>query len=198
MSTKPCTRFQAGGRPCPNRTNRADGWCGNCDGYGNADLTPLAPEDDVAMVGRWFTSRTNWERAKPPIDADEIQDVEVGYRAIEWYANHHGTTKPEAEAQIRSLLEDCLLNGAILRNSRGYFRIETGGHNKNTSGYGLGMTPDGNKVISYHTRHRERTYAQSKAGVKSRATAGRSEYQKEKRRLKRAEKRLLENSQEQE
>lgn len=167
---KPCTRFRADGRPCPNRTNRADGWCGNCDGYGNAEATPLKDGKDPSFVGRWFSSVTNWTKATPPIEVDEVQDVSVTRSAVQWYANHHGTTIQEAEAQIRSLLEDILLTGQTMHNERGFWRLQTAGRNGGVSGYGLSMDPECGKVLAYHTRHRERTYAQVKAGVKSRTS----------------------------
>jgi hypothetical protein len=74
---------------------------------------------------------------------------------------HHGGGEREAEIQLRSMLEDFLLKSARSVSKTGYRVLAR-------EGYELTLSPNGDTITGYSTAHRERTWEQVKAGVKSR------------------------------
>lgn len=162
-SRRTCPRYNADGSACTTTTTRADGWCGECDGFTLAQTTS---REHVDL--KWFQRRPNhqeWTAVPAPLAAEEAYEVTVAYAAREQFATRHTCTETEAEAQIRSLLEDLLLSGQIDRAEDGLYRLMF-----QKDGYLLLLSADTEVVKAYRTRHRERTWAQLKSGVKSRIT----------------------------
>ncbi|WP_460661356.1 hypothetical protein [Kribbella swartbergensis] len=95
------------------------------------------------------------------ITVEDVAAVHVSDRAIENFRFHHGGGHLEADAQLRSMLEDFLLKSSRRASPEGYLRLARGG-------YAVVLSPDRGTVVAYSTVHRERTWAQVKAGVQSR------------------------------
>ncbi len=162
-----CTRYNADGARCQIPTVRLDGWCGQCDGY-RRPIPEKLRESSSGSHWVWGPPE-RWTAAPLGLDPDEAYEVEVLENAIHYYCRIHGVTRQAAEVEIRSLLEDLITSGAATeRNTSGDWRIYL-----ERKGYGLGLTPDRGAVARYRTRHRERTWAQVKNGVRSRVAAPR-------------------------
>jgi hypothetical protein len=145
-----------------------DGWCGNCDGFARQESREGARKEK-AEDGRSSQPVRVWTSCASPLDVEDVQSVSVARVVREKFAHRYGCTDQEAEIQIRSLLEDLILSGHAERNENGLYRISF-----NREGYGLRLSSDAGVVIGYSTRHRERTWAQYKAGVPSRTSRGNS------------------------
>ncbi|MFF3730874.1 hypothetical protein ACFYXM_11260 [Streptomyces sp. NPDC002476] len=161
-----CRRYDAEGRRCENTTCRADGWCGKCGGF----TTPESAGDLRYQRGlpTYFAKAPFgqvWKPTAPPIDSDEAYDgVSIKRTALQRYAEQHSVSLADAEAQIRSLLEDLLLSGQIDRSAdSGTYRLMF-----RTEGYLLLLDAEAGTVVNYGTTHVERTWAQVKSGVASR------------------------------
>jgi hypothetical protein len=102
--------------------------------------------------------------ARERLDID-ISDVSVSRTAIENFTWHHGGDPTAAESQIRSMLEDMLVGaGKAFRRTNGEIMLVAKGS------FLLVVSPGGGVVRSYRTKHRDRTWAQVKAGVRSRVS----------------------------
>jgi hypothetical protein len=99
----------------------------------------------------------------PPLSPDEAYEVRVSRRALESFVGTHGGTLAQAEAELRSMLEDFLLVRAW--KCKGDRWILT------RRSYTLVLSGDGSTIVSYSTAHRERSWSQVKAGVRSRITS---------------------------
>lgn len=150
-----CTRYQSNGARCRNTTARTDRWCGLCDGFAQAQQQPApAVRRDVRRVLR---------PAPHGLEPDEAYDIAVSRNAIATYYRWHRTDDRASEAQIRSLLEDAITTGApssVDEAGRWIIRLP--------EGYGLVLSPGRDVVVAYFTSHRERTWQQVRAGVRSR------------------------------
>lgn len=165
-----CTRYRRDGSKCPETTTYADGWCRTegCDGFGRPDAVWASEGERPAEAPQ---KTLPLKQAVPlsavPFDPDDAYTVQVSRAAIRSFIAAHGGRPAEAEAQIRSLLEDLLLGTPRTKASRGNngsWMLSTG----KPFGYGLVLAHDNNVVVHYSTLHRERTYAQARAGVTSR------------------------------
>jgi hypothetical protein len=85
----------------------------------------------------------------------------VSRSAREHFIGIHGGSHAAAEAEIRALLEDALHHGKARQLPNGRWQVMT-------AGYQATLSADGAAVIKYATVHRERSYAQIRAGVRSR------------------------------
>jgi hypothetical protein len=92
---------------------------------------------------------------------DDVPHIHVTTRALDSFRFHHGGSEGEAEAQLRCILEDFLLKSARSVSKSGYLRLSR-------DGYDLVISPLRDTITGYSTVHRERTWEQVKAGVKSR------------------------------
>lgn len=172
-----CRRRRADGSICANRTDYADGWCrqDGCTGFrgaiADADNPPAA--DDPDHAGPRTTARSGNAAHSPwrpvaelalPLESDEAYDVFVTRTARENFIGVHGGTHAAAEAEIRALVEDALHHGKarMMPNGRWQVAIE---------GYKATISPNGAAIVRYATVHRERSYAQVRAGVPSRISA---------------------------
>lgn len=154
-----CRRFDGDGNPCPRRTTASDGWCRQCAGF-TRPSTRNAPDVVGAMQG----TRTHIEASghlAVPVEVDEVADVRVSRRALDSFRYHHGGSDDEAESQIRMMLEDFVLRSARRVNGAGFTDLAR-------EGFVLVLSPDGGTVTAYRTVHRERTWGQVRAGVRSR------------------------------
>lgn len=158
-TSRTCAHFNADGTPCTNTTNRADGWCGDCNGF----TTPATVHPET---GHRETSLEDWTSHPFPLDTDEAYEIAVSSSARTAFSRRHNCTEQQAEPQIRSLLEDLIHDGEIQRNKKGRWRLRF-----KKEGYGLYLSSDAACVVHYDTHHVERTWAQFKAGVPSRTSA---------------------------
>ena len=92
---------------------------------------------------------------------EDISTIHVAKNAIDRFRHHHGGNRPEAEVQLRCMLEDFLLKSARSVSSGKRLKLPR-------EGYAIFLSPTGDTVTSYSTVHRERTWEQVKSGVKSR------------------------------
>ncbi|WP_164543603.1 hypothetical protein [Streptomyces mobaraensis] len=163
-----CTRYTADGQPCLNFTDRHDRWCGSCAGFSAAAPRP-------GQYGNyWFrpeNDRCGWTPAPCPFAPDWAYEVSITQTAQQQFITSHGGTPAQAEAQLRSLLEDLLRSGRIDQarpDAGGMWRLMFF-----EEGYLLLVSADREAVIAYRTRHAERTWSQYKAGVRSRVAVKR-------------------------
>lgn len=164
--TRQCARFREDGSTCTNKTDYADGWCrqADCPGFvrpdpARAPTTLGAPYGTAKHIGR--------TGAVTPvgITVEDVPDVRVTTRAADSFRFHHGGGEREAEVQLRGMLEDFLLQSARRVTKGGYLRLAR-------QGYRLALSPDRFTITAYDTVHRERTWEQVKAGVRSRVKGG--------------------------
>lgn len=102
-----------------------------------------------------------------PLSPEEAYDISITKTARENFIRRHGGTMGEAEAQIRSLLEDLIREGVCFRSEQtGYYKLQF--PKATYKFYYLRLGKDAESVVGYSTLHNERTYAQVKAGVRSR------------------------------
>lgn len=154
-----CRRYNACGTICRNTTVRADGWCGECDGFTTPKpATPAQAPRPRKLDDTWVQADTI------TLNPEDLRDLSVTKTAINAYATRHQCRPEEAETQLRSMTEDFVLDDAtdIRRASNG------GAWSLWNDGYVLVLSPDVGAVIGYSTNHAERTWAQVKAGVRSR------------------------------
>ncbi|MEU1824237.1 hypothetical protein ABZ502_17640 [Streptomyces abikoensis] len=161
-----CNRYGSNGTHCRNTTVRSDRWCGRCDGF----LRPDAQTSALPGERTEHAPSQAWERTGlRPLDSDEAHTVAVSQKAISQFTTAHGGSRQAAEAQIRSLLEDLLIaDDAVVARHRELhgWRLRTRGGR-----FTVQLNRDASVVIAYGTVHRDRTYAQVKAGVTSRLSA---------------------------
>lgn len=153
-----CSRYWANGLRCTNPTNHRDGWCRaqDCPGYSSP-----VPEKDRFGISRRHSSRP--VHPDPcPLDAYDAADLDVSLTATSNFRTvHPGHTRQQAEASIRSLVEDLAVRRRWYQNGRGYLELAH-------MGYFVVISPDLTTVVTYKTSHAERTWSQVKAGVRSR------------------------------
>lgn len=158
-----CSRFRADGSACENVTDHADGWCRapECPGYRRASVS-VAPE--VGNHGPRGTKKHIEQTAHVPlgqIDLEDVADVRVSLKAVESFRFHHGGGAREAETELRLMLEDFLLKSSRRISPQGFLALAR-------DGYEIVLNPERSVVTAYSTIHRERTWEQVKAGVRSR------------------------------
>ena len=162
-----CKRFRRDGSRCTNPTVYADGWCRSedCPGY-TRPSTELAPEKSGGARG---LPRHIRETGDVPVGDGSVDFtlVRISPTAVDAFVRSHGGSADEARVQLRSMLEDFLLRSARRPTERGNQVLAH-------SGYELVMSPNGHALLGYRTVHRERTWAQVKAGVPSRFPGKRS------------------------
>ncbi|MBM6401375.1 hypothetical protein [Phycicoccus sonneratiae] len=95
------------------------------------------------------------------VGIDEVEDVRVSLTARESFRFHHGGSDAEAEQQLRMMLEDFILKCARDVHRNGYIGLSR-------QGYELTIAPSMTVITNYSTVHKERTWEQVKAGVRSR------------------------------
>lgn len=171
--TRQCLRFNKDGSRCVERTASADGWCRSCDGFIRAEAG--LPEAEQVVEKREKPEERQpslWQVSDAlSMETNEAYEVAVSQRAINCFIEVHGGDRRAAEAQIRSLLEDLLLPGVgtVQRHvEKGLWRLSPA-----RQGYLVTLNAETSVVIGYQTLHRERTYAQWKAGVPSRIKSDR-------------------------
>src|SRR4051794_22920708 len=112
MPFERCQRYRADGSPCAHHTDYRDGWCreSDCPGYTRPDITH-APESLGPMRG---TRKHLAESGHVPVADGDVEPglVRVTQRALDSFRFHHGGSEREAETQLRSMLEDFLLQSA--------------------------------------------------------------------------------------
>ncbi|QRY53816.1 hypothetical protein [Mycolicibacterium septicum] len=159
---KQCARFREDGSSCINATDNADGWCrqADCPGFVRRDPSQSpAPEPAVAGTPKPHTEGAAAQAIE--VTLNDIDDVHVTQRALDSFRFHHGGGQAEARVQLRNMLEDFVLNSVHTVTRSGLIRLSR-------HGYQLMLSPDRGRVVGYSTNHRERTWEQVKAGVKSR------------------------------
>ncbi|MEU6430753.1 hypothetical protein ABZ860_33065 [Microbispora sp. NPDC046973] len=160
-------------------TAYADGWCRTerCEGF----TQPDAPEGWSGTAKHGIAGTGALEvlpLASVPLEPPDTFTISVTRAAIQRFQSVHGGRPNEAEAQIRSLLEDLLLGvpgTRVTRSQKGGWSLRS----TSPKGYAVIVSSDAEAVVAYATVHRERTYAQARAGVASRTegTGKRSEGQ---------------------
>lgn len=95
------------------------------------------------------------------VTIEDVGHVHIATRALDSFRFHHGGGIREAEVQLRSMLEDFLIRSARHPARNDYLLLAR-------DGFELVLSPDRAVVTGYSTSHRERTWAQVKAGVQSR------------------------------
>lgn len=167
-----CARYSAAGRRCETLTARFDGWCGECDGFTQAIEPSLEERERKIAANRAARERAaanpGYDRVyeTPPLSAEDLGVLEVGQAAIRNFLERHGGSEAAARQQILSLVEDCVTSGSAHRRPSGYWTLSV-----KKGAYNVSITPDLDLVTNYRTLHAERTWAQVKAGVKSRLSA---------------------------
>ena len=99
------------------------------------------------------------------VDLEDVPTIQITKRALAHFRYRHGGGDREAEVQLRTMLEDFLLKSA--RNA-----LKGGSLMLAKDGYALILSPGRDAITGYSTSHRERTWEQVKAGVKSRYKKG--------------------------
>ena len=160
-----CNRFREDGSPCRNDTDNRDGWCrqDGCPGFVRRDPT-TAPTTEGGPEG---TSRHIAETGDVELSGvaiDDVPAVHLTTHALDSFRFHHGGNEREAAVQLRMMLEDFLVKSSRRISHDGYIRLAR-------DGYVLTLSPAGHTITGYKTVHRERTWEQFKAGVKSRFKA---------------------------
>lgn len=170
-----CARYSAAGRRCDRLTPRYDQWCGDCDGFAQA-IEPSMEERKKRIEESWVRREKSAHRTggagselaeKVPLEPEDLADMRVSRGAIQEFLKRHGGSQDAARQQILSLLEDCMTSGKTRKKQSGYWDLTVRGGT-----YGVTLDPDLTLVTSYRTVHLERTWAQVKAGVKSRVSGG--------------------------
>jgi hypothetical protein len=160
-----CRRFRVDGTRCTNETDLVDRWCRQpgCPGYVRPSMRPPSPPKGVPGKGsRWLLRHNGAVRPIPTELMQGYDSVTTTYAARESYRATHGGSATEAAGALRSIVEDFVLGNVLcFSDSTGYFVLT---HRQ----YSLLFDPSGATVIRYATEHRERTWAQVKAGVRSR------------------------------
>jgi hypothetical protein len=159
---KPCTRFRENGSACTNETDYADGWCRqqDCPGFPRPDPAQ-APMSNGAPHGTAKHVRQTGALPTGDVTVEDVATVHITTRALDNFQLHHGGGEREAEVQLRTMLEDFLLKSARSVSKGGYLKLSR-------EGYELILSPGRDTMTGYSTVHRERTWEQVKAGVKSR------------------------------
>jgi hypothetical protein len=156
-----CQRFLADGSRCTNKTLHADGWCREpgCPGF-QRPSREWAPETFGSAKG---TPKRIAKTGHVPlaVTVDDVLDVRVTTRALDAFRFHHGGGIKEAEVQLRAMLEDFILRSARTVTDNEYVLLAR-------EGFTLTLSPKMTAVVGYSTVHRERTWEQVKAGVRSR------------------------------
>ncbi|MFI5748982.1 hypothetical protein ACIBBE_24315 [Streptomyces sp. NPDC051644] len=143
----------------------ADGWCRTCDGFSRPEAAQPKKKPEPNQVTRWQ------ETDARPLESDEAYDILISLTAIDHFVAAHGVDRRSAEVQIRSLLEDLLTldaRPALRHPDTGRWRLRT-----RRDDFSITLSHDASVVTGYKARHAERTYAQVKAGVTSRAASPR-------------------------
>jgi hypothetical protein len=159
---KSCTRFREDGTACTTVTEFADGWCRQpgCAGF----QRPNPAQSPASKASPRGTAAHVKKTGALPVGAVSVEDIPtvgVARRALDSFRSHHGGGEVEAEVQLRAMLEDFLLKSARSVSKGGFLRLCR-------DGYDLNLSPDRETITAYSTAHRERTWEQVKAGVKSR------------------------------
>ena len=164
MAMGRCRRFRADGSACTNQTDYADGWCRetDCPGFqrSSQEAAPEAPEaaHRAADASARVVSRSV---SLQGLALDDVEDLTITTRAMDSFRYHHGGGAPEAEVQLRAMLEDFILGSTRHGLSNGYVKLFR-------EGFQLVLSPHLDAVVGYSTLHRERTWEQVKAGIASR------------------------------
>ena len=170
-----CRRYLANGLHCTNPPDHADGWCRieGCPGY-------TTPAPDMARFGSrkpYYAVQVNPEPC--PLDSYDIATLDVTRNAIDAFLEaHEGFTRAQAEASIKTMIEDFAAMRRWSRNTEGWLSLAC-------RGYYATVAPDLIAVVAYGTSHAERTWAQVKAGVPSRGGAEQRERYKRRRQERR-------------
>lgn len=157
-----CKRFRTDGGRCTNFTVYQDGWCReeDCPGYTRPSAS-TAPDKTGAAPGKPSQIEATGDLAIADGDDVDFARVRINRSAVADFLHSHGGEEREARAQLRSMLEDFLLRSARSLSPKGFISLAH-------SGYELVLSPDGGALVDYRTLHRERTWAQYRAGVPSR------------------------------
>lgn len=157
-----CNRFREDGSPCRNHTENADGWCRQdvCPGFVRRDPT-TAPTTEGSPEGTTRHIAETGEVEITDVTIDDVPTVRVTAHALDSFRFHHGGSERDAEIQLRMMLEDFLVKSSRRISHDGYIRLAR-------DGYVLTLSPAGHTITGYKTVHRERTWEQFKAGVRSR------------------------------
>jgi len=158
-----CTRFREDGSACTHQTDSADGWCRQPDCPGFLRRDPSRAPDAVGHAPYGSSNHIAATGHLPAgnVSTDDVADIQVTTGACDSFRYHHGGSQSHAELQLRNMLEDFLLESARGHSSQGYLRLSR-------QGYRIVLSPSRDAITGYSTVHRERTWEQVKAGVKSR------------------------------
>ncbi|MFW6642091.1 hypothetical protein ACOALZ_18865 [Nocardiopsis algeriensis] len=171
-----CKRYLANGLRCTNPTDHADGWCraDGCPGY-------TTPAPDPARFGSSRPHYSTPVNPEPcPLDSYDIATLGVSRGAVDAFLEvHEGFTRAQAEASVKTMIEDFAAMGHWSRSEGGWLSLAA-------RGYHVVVTPDLADVVLYRTSHAERTWAQVKAGVPSRGAAERRKRHNQRRQERRA------------
>ncbi|MGA5183066.1 hypothetical protein [Streptomyces pseudogriseolus] len=159
-SSRPCRRFNADGTACNTLTPRLDGWCGQCDGFIEAEPSLTRHSSGGKKSSRF---QRKWEHCAIPDDLD-FTALHLTGVALDTYAARHRCTIRQATIELKSMIEDLVLNDETKawRSEDGMLR------SLSNSGYKLIFSGDWTTLVGYTTSHLERTWAQVRAGVRSR------------------------------
>jgi hypothetical protein len=157
-----CTRFRADGTRCGNPTDNSDGWCRHpdCPGYRRAN-PDVAPESRNPPRGTPKHVAETGHLVVDGIDLDDVPHLRITTRAVDSFRFHHGGGIPEAETELRTMAEDFLIRSARRISTEGYVTLAR-------EGFEITLSPDRDALVGYRTVHKERTWTQVKAGVRSR------------------------------
>jgi hypothetical protein len=103
------------------------------------------------------------DRAMPDLDPATFHtsNVWVGTKIQRGFTAHHGTDAQTAIGEVRFFIQEALANGT-------YERLHSGFHRLEYKEFAVWLSPDGDTVTGYSTRHYERTPSQVLGGVHSR------------------------------
>jgi hypothetical protein len=155
-----CQRYRRDGSACTNITDYVDGWCrkDDCAGFVRSSRV-IAPE---IVGGPKGTARHLRETGVvgDGLDPDDLGRVRITTRAADSFRYHHGGSDEAARVQLETMLDDFLRHSARSEHN-GLIRMAR-------DGFQLVVAADLLTITGYSTVHRERTWAQVRAGVRSR------------------------------
>lgn len=157
-----CTRFKRSGDACENLTDYADRWCRECEGYRRSSRD-VAPESEPVYV---YAKKRDLDAApqRRPEGLDEAPDtstVRITQKAVDSFRFQHGGSEEEARVELAIMVEDFSLQSIGKETGGGFLGLSR-------EGFSIVLSPGRDALVSYRTVHRERTWSQVKAGVRSR------------------------------
>lgn len=165
-----CSRYNAMGEPCKNATEHLDGWCREpgCDGFVRS--TPASAPFTHSNRVSFHKTGEGSQRASTDESSSGViqQNRRVAFRATDLYKAHHGGSTADAVGALVMIADRCERGDwDALKRRSGEFTVFSG------DGYSITIAPNG-AIVGYAAVHRDRTWHQVRAGIRSRVSKKRT------------------------